>query len=149
MASDYYSTKPSPDSYLQMAKAKRAAMFYAAAKAVARALSASTRGIVDRLRRLVAEHQTYRKLSALSDHRLQDIGIDRNEIASVARGVTVRAADFDATIAKSRRGPVLSSGGTQADVFDFPRCDESQRRLAAPIVAEPAVTAEKKNDAAA
>ncbi len=85
--------------HLRKANEERSAAFYATWRAV----TAPVRGLIEVLRRVRRERETYGRLSRLSDYMLKDIGISRSEIGSIAQAVAATAPEAGLTIAELRQ----------------------------------------------
>ena len=103
---------------------QRSAAYYAAWRAV----TASVRGLFETLRRFRRERETYHNLSRLSDRMLQDIGISRSEIGSVAQAAAVAPPEAGLTIAELRRIPQTTPAGRNARVAPPHRVDQRRGR---------------------
>ncbi len=88
----------------------------AASYAPWRAVIAPFRGLMEALRRARRERETYRELSRFSDCMLNDIGISRSEIGSIAQAVAVAEAGM--TIAELRQIQRTAPAGRGPYVYD-------------------------------
>lgn len=124
-----YSNLPEPDEIAQRARAARAAILSGAVKYVLRQVSASFRELVEARRRARRAQETYRQLSRLSDRDLNDIGLSRAEIDTVAEALAAEPRDARLTIADLRqtwrtpleeRGVKVASPSDSSDWIRWP-----------------------------
>ncbi len=87
----WINANPELRDHLRTANEARSATFYAAWRAV----TAPVRGLIEAVRRVRRERETYHALSRLSDHLLKDVGISRSEIGSIAQSTAAASALHD------------------------------------------------------
>jgi len=83
---------PEHQAVVERARTEQAAAAQAFFKAAGRAIAAPFAGLAAAIRRARRARRTYRALSALDDDRLNDIGVQRGEIATLARELAKRPA---------------------------------------------------------
>ena len=110
--------------HLRNTNEARAAAFYAAWRTV----SAPLRDLVEVLRRVRREHQTYDALSGLGDRALNDIGLARSEIRSISHEIAAEPLEGGMTIAGLRRVRSGVSTGNETPVVPLPRIVERRSR---------------------
>jgi uncharacterized protein YjiS (DUF1127 family) len=124
----WLNSNPELQKHLRKASEARAATIYAAWKAIVRAVADPVRAVVELIRRANRVRATYRELSALSDHRLRDIGLSRSEISSVADMVAAASPEVGLTLADLRHArSVPSSSGSGSRVTPLPQRGQQQR----------------------
>ena len=136
------------DQYLDKANAARAAVFYAAWKAVGRALVRSFRWLAEAHHRALLTRKTYRTLHALSDRQLNDIGLSRHEISSVADAVANNPPATRLTIAELRQARPLTTDSDTAPAMWLAGSDERRRKRAPWVYRRPVSTATDSERAA-
>ena len=104
----WQSANPELRGPLRAANEARAAAYYT----VWRALTAPLRALVQALDRARSAGETFRALNRLSDHQLQDIGISRSEIGSVANAVAAKQLETGVTLAELRQDESVSSASS-------------------------------------
>ncbi len=87
-------------------------------------ITAPVRGLIEAVRRVRRERETYGRLSRLSDHMLQDIGISRSEIGNVAQAVAAEPPEAGLTIAELCQTRRIALAGRDAQVVPLPRADQ-------------------------
>ena len=120
----WFNANPELRTHLRNTNEARAAAFYAAWRRV----SAPLRGLVEYLRRVRREHQTYDALSRLGDHALSDIGLSRSEIGNVAQAVAAEPLEAGMTIADLRWAHSSESTGIEAPALPLLRAVERRSR---------------------
>ena len=133
---------PTLSGHLRKANEERAAAFYATWRVVA----SSVRGLIEAVRRARRASETYGSLSRLNDRQLQDIGISRSEIGSVAQAVAEAPPGAGLTIAELRRSRQPAPAGHDARVVPLVRADQRRGSRAAP---QPATAVAAESDRAA
>lgn len=138
---------PEPDEIALRARAARAAVLASAIRALVHAVSAPLQGIAAARRRARRAQETYRQLSRLSDHDLNDIGLLRAEIGSVADALAAEPRAARLTVADLRRRWMDGLGHQSAEVVPL---SESPDRLRQPEPrpVEPANTRKEPDRAA-
>jgi uncharacterized protein YjiS (DUF1127 family) len=124
----WYIANPELRDHLRQANEERAAAFYAAFTALGRAIAAPVEWLLKGLRSTDRKRATYQALSRLSDHQLQDIGVWRSEIASVAEAVAKQPPEVEVTLADLRNirsGQPVDGGGAARPVVQL---DEQRSR---------------------
>ena len=116
------------DQYLAKANAARAAVFYATWKATERIVVTSVRWLAEAQHRTRMAHTTYRTLHALTDRQLDDIGLSRDEISSVADAVAHNPPASGLTIAELRKARPLTTDSGSAQATWLPGPDERRRK---------------------
>jgi len=116
----WINANPTLRGHLRKANEKRSAAYYATWRAV----TAAVRGLIEAVRRFRGERETYRKLSRLNDRQLQDIGISRSEIGSIAKTVAAEPPEAGLTIAELRQIRQTAPAGHDAQVAPLPRADQ-------------------------
>jgi uncharacterized protein YjiS (DUF1127 family) len=128
MVIDYIWQNANPElrGHLRTANEARAAAYYAAW----RALTAPFHALVQALGQAVGQTrragETFRALNRLSDRQLQDIGISRSEIGSVANMIAAKPLAAGMTIAELRQTESIASASIGVTVT--PRPHVSLRR---------------------
>ena len=117
---------------------ERAAVVYAAWKKSTGALGGFFHGLVERVRQARRVKQTYRALSALSDHQLRDIGLTRGEVAGIAQAIATVEPATELTIAELRRARLDDDAESEARSAALPRQDNRARRPDASTARQPA-----------
>ncbi len=120
----WLNANPELRDHLRKVNEERAAAFYAAWRAV----TAPVRGLIEAVRRVRRERETYGALSRLSDRHLQDIGISRSEIGSVAQAVAAEPPEAGLTIAELRQTRSFIPAGRDVQVVPLPRADQRRGR---------------------
>lgn len=118
------------DQYLAEANVARSAVFYTAWKAIGRIVAASARWLAEAHQRARMARKTYRTLHALSDRQLNDIGLSRDEIGSVAEAVVHAPPTTGLTIAELRQARPLMADSRSVQVAQLPGSDERWRKRA-------------------
>ena len=108
----------------------RAATYYAAWRALTAPLRALVRALDRTLGQARRAGETFRALNRLSDRQLQDIGISRSEIGSVANAIAAKPLATGTTLAELRQAEIVTSPGN--DVAATPRF-QAPRRPEAPV----------------
>ena len=124
----WYNANPELRGQLRRANEERSAAFYATWRAV----TAPVRGLIEALRRVRRKHETFGALSRLNDRHLQDIGISRSEIGSVAQAVAAESLEADMTIAELRQTRSFVAARRDADVVELPQAGQRGRTTARP-----------------
>ena len=124
----WYNANPELRGHLRRANEERSAAFYAAWRAV----TAPVRGLIEALRRVRRHRETYGALSRLNDRHLQDIGISRSEIGSVAQAVAAESLEADMTIAELRQTRSFVAARRDADVVVLPQAGQRRSTAARP-----------------
>jgi uncharacterized protein YjiS (DUF1127 family) len=127
----WFNANPEMRVHLRKANEARAAALYSAWRAV----TAPLRGLAEALRRARRQHQTYGALIRLSDRTLNDIGISRSEIGSIAQAIAAEPLEAGLTIADLRRVRSSAFTGRDAPVVPLPRAVERRVRGAAQATA--------------
>jgi uncharacterized protein YjiS (DUF1127 family) len=120
----WINANPELRGHLRKANEERSAAYYANW----RTITAPFRGLIEVLRRARRERETYRELSRFSDCMLNDIGISRSEIGSVAQAVAVGSAEDGMTIAELRQIQRTASAGRDAHVVPLSRAEQRRSR---------------------
>ncbi len=120
----WINANPELRGHLRTANEARSAAYYANWRAV----TAPFRGLVEALRRVRRERETYGSLSRLDDRRLQDIGISRSEIGGIAQAVAAEPPEAGLTIAELRQARSVAPAGRDAPVVPLPRADQRRGR---------------------
>ena len=120
----WLNANPELHNHLRKVNEERSAAFYA----TWRAATAPFRGLIKAVRRARRERETYGSLSRLDDRRLQDIGISRSEIGSVAQAVAATAPEAGLTLAELRQTPSFVPAGRDAAVVALPRAGQRRNR---------------------
>ncbi len=120
--------------HLHKLNEERAAAFYATWRAV----TAPVRELIEALRRVRGERETYRELNRLNDRQLRDIGISRSEIGDIAQAVAAEPPEVGLTIAElrqtrsivpaGRRGAVINVWRSIRGPVPLPRADQRRSR---------------------
>ena len=141
----WINANPELRNYLRKANEERAAAFYATWRAV----TAPFRGLVETLRRVNRERETYRNLSNLDDRHLQDIGISRYEIGEIAQAVAMEPPEAGLTIAELRQTRSIVLAGRDAQVVPLPRAEQRRGRAGSWAAPQTPATASAQHDRAA
>ena len=120
----WLNANPELRGHLRTANEARSAAFYANWRAV----TAPFRGLVEALRRVRRERETYSRLSRLNDRQLKDIGISRSEIGSIAQAVAAEPPEAGLTIAELRQIRQTAPTGRDAHVVSLPHADQRRSR---------------------
>jgi uncharacterized protein YjiS (DUF1127 family) len=120
----WINANPELRDHLRKVNEERAAAYYATWRAV----TAPFRGLIEALRRVRRERQTYGALSRLNDRHLQDIGISRSEIGGIAQAVAVAPPEAGLTLAELRQTQSIIPAGRDAQVVALPRADQRRGR---------------------
>ncbi len=120
----WINANPELRDHLRKANEARSAAYYANWRAV----TAPFRGLVEALRRVRRERETYGRLSRLNDRQLKDIGISRSEIGSIAQAVAAEPPEAGLTIAELRQIRQTAPTGRDAHVVSLPRADQRRGR---------------------
>jgi uncharacterized protein YjiS (DUF1127 family) len=138
----WLNANPELRDHLRDVNEERSAAFYATWRAV----TAPIHGLIEALRRARRERETFGALSRLSDRQLQDIGISRSEIGSIAQAVAVEPPEVGLTITDLRqtRSNVLS--GHDAQVVPLPGVDERRSRAGSWAAPQTPAAASKQRD---
>ncbi len=121
----------------------------AADDATWRAITAPVRGLIEVLRRVRRERETYRNLSRLSDRQLRDVGLSRSEIGSVAQAVAAEPPEAGLTIAELRQTRRIALAGRDAPVVPLPRADQRRGRAGSWVAPQSTAAASAQRDRAA
>jgi len=141
----WLNANPELRDHLRKVNEERSAAFYATWRAV----SAPFRGLVEAVRRVRGDGQTYDALSRLSDRQLQDIGISRSEIGEIAQAVAVERPEAGLTLAELRRTRRLAPAGRDAPVLALPGADQRRSRGGSRGAAQSTAAASTGRDRAA
>ena len=141
----WLNANPELRDHLRKVNEERSAAFYAAWRAV----TAPARGLVEALRRAYRERQTTRNLSRLDDRHLQDIGISRSEIASIAQAVAVAPPEAGLTVADLRQNRHTTPARHDAQVVPLPRADQRRGRGGSWVIPQSTAAASAQLDRAA
>ncbi len=120
----WINANPELRDHLRKANEERSAAFYATWRAV----TAPVRGLIEALRRVRRERETYGRLSRLNDRMLKDIGISRSEIGSIAQAVAAEPPEAGLTIAELRQIRQTAPTGRDAHVVSLPHADQRRSR---------------------
>jgi len=122
--------------HLRDVNEERSSAFYATWRAVTTRVG----GLIEAVRRARRASETYGSLSRLNDRQLQDIGISRSEIGSIAQAVAEAPPGDGLTIAELRRSRQTAPAGPDARVVPLARADprRGSRAAAQPASAVPA-----------
>lgn len=131
----WVSASPEYREQLRRANEARAAAYYAAWRALVRAVGNGFDRFAAALERRRRQRRTYHELSALSDRQLDDIGLRRAEIPFLARKVAAESARAEVTLADLPRIRSAPSGGALPEA---PRPGEARRHGPRPWAARPA-----------
>ncbi len=139
----WLNANPGLRDHLRKVNEERSAAFYA----TWRALTAGVAGLIEAVRRARRASETYGRRSRLNDRQLQDIGISRSEIGSVAQLAAEVPPRDGLTIAELRQRRQTAPAGPDARVVPLARAEQ---RRGSRVVAQPtsAVTAEPERVAA-
>ena len=138
----WINANPALRDHLRQANEQRSAAFYAAWRAV----TAPLRGLVEAVRRVRDEHETYRELNRLDDRQLKDIGISRSEIGDIVQAVAVERPEAGLTIAELRRTRSNLSAGRDAQVVALPRADQRRGRGGSRVAPQSTAAASAERD---
>jgi uncharacterized protein YjiS (DUF1127 family) len=141
----WINANPELRGHLRKANEARSATFYAAWRAV----TAPVRGLIEALRRVRRERETYGALSRLNDRQLQDIGLSRSEIGSIAQAVAAEPPEAGLTIAELRQTRRIVPAGRDAQVVPLPRADERRSRGGSWVAPQSTAAASAQRDRAA
>ncbi len=120
----WINANPELRDHLRKANEERSAAFYATWRAV----TAPVRGLIEAVRRARREGVTFGALSRLNDRQLQDIGISRSEIGSVAQAVAATAPEAGLTLAELRQTRSFVPAGRDAAVVALPLVGQRRNR---------------------
>jgi uncharacterized protein YjiS (DUF1127 family) len=120
----WINANPELRGHLRTANEARSAAYYANWRAV----TAPFRGLVEALRRVRRERETYGRLSRLNDRQLKDIGISRSEIGSIAQTVAAEPPEAGLTIAELRQIRQTAPAVRDAHVVSLPHADQRRSR---------------------
>ncbi len=129
---------------LRRVNEERSAAFYA----IWRAATARVAGLIEAVRRARRVRETYGSLGRLNDRQLQDIGISRSEIGSIAQAVAVEPPEAGLTIAELRQTRRIVVG-RDAQVVPLPRVDQRRGRAGSWAAPQTPATASAQHDRAA
>ncbi len=119
-----FNANPELRDHLRKVNEERVAAYYATWRTV----TAPVRELIEALRRVRGERETYRNLSRLSDRQLKDIGISRSEIGNVAQAVAAEPPEAGLTIAELRQIQRTATVGRDAHVVPLPHADQRRSR---------------------
>jgi len=139
----WLNANPGLRDHLRSVNEERSAAFYATWRAV----TARVRGLVEAVRRIRREGETYGTLSRLNDRQLRDIGISRSEIGGIAQATADVLPGDALTIAELRRSRQTALAGPDANVVPLARADQRRASRVAPQSTS-AVPAESRRAAA-
>jgi uncharacterized protein YjiS (DUF1127 family) len=89
-------------------------------------------GLIEAVRRARRASETYGSLSRLNDRQLQDIGISRSEIGSIAQAAAEAPPGDGLTIAELRRSRQAAPAGPDARVVPLARAGQRRGSRVAP-----------------
>ncbi len=138
----WLNANPELRGHLRTANEARSAAYYATWRAV----TAPFRGLVEALRRVRRERETYGRLSRLNDRQLKDIGISRSEIGSIAQAVAAEPPEAGLTIAELRQIRQTAPVGHDAQVAPLPRADQRRSRGGSWVAPQSTATASAERD---
>ncbi len=151
----WLNANPGLRNHLRTVNEERSAAFYATWRAV----TAPFRGLVEALHRANRERETYGALSRLNDRHLQDIGISRSEIGSIAQAVAAEPPEAGLTIAElrqtrsvvpaGRRGAVINVWRSIRGPVPLPRADQRRGRAGSWVAPQSTAAASAQRDRAA
>ncbi len=134
----WLNANPELSDHLRKVNEERSAAFYAAWRAV----TAGVGGLIEAVRRARRASETYGSLSRLNDRQLQDIGISRSEIGSIAQAAAEAPPGDGLTLAELRQTRSFVPTGRDAQVVPLARAEQRRGSRAAPqpasaVAAEP------------
>ncbi|MHA1529857.1 MAG: DUF1127 domain-containing protein [Alphaproteobacteria bacterium] len=141
----WLNANPELRDHLRTVNEARSAAFYA----TWRAATAPVRGLIEKVRRARRERETYGSLSRLNDRTLQDIGLSRSEIGSVAQAVAATAPEAGLTLAELRQTQSHVPVGRDARVVPLSRAGQRRYQGASQIAPQSATAAAVERDRAA
>jgi uncharacterized protein YjiS (DUF1127 family) len=132
----WLNANPGLRDHLRKVNEERSSAFYATWRAVTTRVG----GLIEAVRRARRASETYGSLSRLNDRQLQDIGISRSEIGSIAQAVAEAPPGGGLTIAELQRSRQTAPAGPDARVVPLARADQRRgsRAAAQPASAVPA-----------
>ena len=151
----WLNANPELRDHLRRVNEERAAAFYAAWRAV----TAPVRGLIEAVRRVGRERETYGALSRLSDRQLRDVGLSRSEIGSVVQAIAVAPPEVGLTLAELRQTRSIVPAGRRVAVNNvwrsirgpvpLPRADQRRGRAGSWIAPHSTAAASAQHDRAA
>jgi uncharacterized protein YjiS (DUF1127 family) len=120
----WLNANPELHNHLRKVNEERSAAFYATWRAV----TARVGGLIEAVRRFRRARETYGPLSRLNDRQLQDIGISRSEIGSIAQAVAVAPPGVGLTIAELRQIRQTAPADHDARVVPLARAEQRRGR---------------------
>ena len=148
----WLNANPGLRGHLRKVNEERSAAFYASWRAV----TAPIRDLIEALRRVRRERETFGALSRLSGRHLQDIGISRSEIGSVVQAVGATAPEAGVTLAELRQTrSIAPSGRHDAEIYvwrsirgpvPLPRADQRRNRAGSWVAPQSPTAASKQRD---
>jgi uncharacterized protein YjiS (DUF1127 family) len=141
----WLNANPELRNHLRTVNEERSAAFYA----TWRAATAPVRRLIEAVRRARRERETYGSLSRLDDRRLQDIGISRSEIGSIAQAAAEVPPGTELTIAELRQTRQTAPAGRDARVVALPGAGQRRVRSGARVAPQPTAAAPAERDQAA
>jgi uncharacterized protein YjiS (DUF1127 family) len=138
----WLNANPELRDHLRSVNEERSAALYATWRAV----TAPVRGLIEAVRRARREGVTFGALSRLNDRQLQDIGISRSEIGSVAQAVAATAPEAGLTVKDLRQTRSFVPAGRDAAVVALPGADERRSRAGSWAAPQTPAAASKQRD---